>query len=106
MADNGIRKGDDALALALASGKTLRDAAKCAHVSERTASRRWADPAFRRRVTKLRAEMVSQAMGRMVDWMTEAADTLRKLLKAESDSVRLGASRTVVELGVKLRETV
>src|SRR4051794_2343058 len=65
MADNGRQKGDEALALA--SGQTLRAAAASAHVSERTAARRWADATFRRRVSELRAEMVSRALGRMAD---------------------------------------
>ena len=52
---------------------------------------RWADPDFRRRVAELRADMVSRATGKMGDGMAEAADVLRALLKAESESVRLGA---------------
>jgi hypothetical protein len=50
MAHRGRRNADEALALALASGQTLRDAAAAAAISERTAARRWADPGFRRRV--------------------------------------------------------
>jgi hypothetical protein len=107
MADNGRRKrGDDALALALAGGKSLRDAAVAAGIAERTATRRWAEPAFRRHVAELRTEMVTQALGRIADGMADAAATLRKLLKAKSESVRLSACRALLELGVKLRESV
>ena len=106
MAGNGRRKADEALALALAAGQTLRAAAPAAGVSERTAARRWADPAFRRRVAELRGEMVHRALGRMADGMAEAADVLRQLLAAKSESVRLGAARSLLELGVKLRESV
>ena len=106
MAEIGRRKGDDALLLALAAGKTVRDAAVAAGVGERTATRRWSDPTFRRRVAELRGEMVGRALGRMADGMAEAADVLRKLLAAESESVRLGACRTMLELGVKLRDSV
>jgi hypothetical protein len=106
MADNGRRKGDDALLLALASGKTLREAARAAGIGERTATRRLADPEFRRRITELRTEMVSRALGTMADGMSEAAQTLRSLLKAQSESVRLGACRALLELGVNLREVV
>jgi HEAT repeat protein len=42
----------------------------------------------------------------MTDGMTEAADQLRQLLAAESESVRLGAARALLELGVRLRESV
>jgi hypothetical protein len=105
MAENGRRKRDDALALALASGQTLRAAAAAAGIAERTAARRWADPAFRDRVTELRAEMVSRASGKMGDAMAEAADVLRKLLRAKKESTRLAACRAILEFGVRLHET-
>jgi hypothetical protein len=83
----------------------VRDAAAAA--GERTAGRRRADPAFRRRVGELRAEMVQRALGRMADGMAEAADVLRQLLAAGTPAtVRLGACRALLELGVKLRESV
>jgi hypothetical protein len=106
MAHRGRRNADEALALALAGGQTLRDAAPAAGVSERTAARRMADPHFRRRVADLRGEMVRRSLGRMADGMSEAADVLRKLLAAESESVRLGAARSMLELGLKLRDAV
>ncbi len=106
MAEIGRRRGDAALLLALAAGQTVRDAARSAGIGERTATRRVADPDFRRRVTELRADMVGRALGRMADGMTDAADTLRALLNAEGESVRLGAARSMLELSVKLRESV
>ncbi len=106
MAHRGRRNADEALALAVASGQTLRDAAAAANLGERTAARRWADPDFRRRVNVLRGEMVQRSLGRMADGMTEAAGVLRALLAAESESVRLGAARSLLEYGVRLREAV
>jgi hypothetical protein len=106
MAHNGRCKRDDALAVALAAGQTLRDAAAAVGIGERTATRRWANLEFRRWVAELRAEMVSRATAKIGEGMTEAADVLRKLLAAESESVRLGACRTMLELGMKLREFV
>jgi hypothetical protein len=102
----GRQNADEALALALAAGQCLRDAAHASGVSERTATRRWSDSAFRRRVNELRGEMVRRALGKMADGMTEAADTLRALLRAESESTRLGAARSILELGNKLRDCV
>jgi hypothetical protein len=98
MAANGRKNADSALLLGLASGKTIADAAQSAGVSERTA--------FRRQVAELRAEMVSRALGKMADSMTEAADCLRALLHAESESTRLGAARSILELASKLRDSV
>ena len=106
MAGSGRRNADEALALALASGQTLRVAAAAVGIGERTAARRWSDAAFRRRVSELRGDMVSRGLGRMADGMTAAADVLRQLLAAESESVRLGAARSILELGNKLRESV
>ena len=107
MAENGRRKGDAALLLALASGETVREAARLAGIGERTATRRQADADFRRRVAELRGEMVSRAVGRLADGSTEAVAALRKLLDAGTPpAVRLGAARAILELGTKLRESV
>jgi hypothetical protein len=106
MAGNGRRKGDDALVLALASGQTVRDAACAAGVGERTATRRWADPDFRRRVARRRAELAARAAGQLADGMAEAALTLRRLLAADAESVRLAAARSILEVGHRLRDAV
>lgn len=106
MAHSGRQRADEVLAAAVAAGHTLRDAAKLAGVGERTASRRWAEPGFQRKIVALRAAMVERALGRLSDGMTQAADKLRELLDARSEAVRLGAARSLLELGVKLREAV
>jgi hypothetical protein len=105
MATNG--RNNDALALALAAGDSIAAAAAKAGMGERTAYRRLADPDFRRRVAELRAEMIGRALGKLADGMTEAADVLRQLLAGQTPpAVRLGAARSILELGVKLRESV
>jgi hypothetical protein len=106
MAAGGRKNADDALAIALASGLTVEDAARQAGLSERTAYRRLAVPGYRQRVAEARGEMVARALGRLADGMTAAADTLRQLLAASGDNVKLGAARALLELGVKLRESV
>ena len=106
MAENGRRKGEAALLVALASGMTVRDAAVAAGIGERTATRRVTDPGFRRQVAQLRAHMVQRALGRLADASVQAVDTLRALLSAEADTVKLGAARAILELGNRLRETV
>lgn len=107
MAHRGRQNADEAFALAVAAGQTLRDAAAAAGIGERTATRRWADLAFRQRVGELRGEMVSRALGKLADGMAEAGDVLRQLLAEPiPPAVRLGAARALLELGVKLRESV
>jgi hypothetical protein len=98
----GDRSGADvALIAALASGLTVQDAATQAHVSERTARRRLEDATFRRQVADARAAVLERAIGRLVDATTDAADTLRSLLKADSESVRHAAAKTLIESASK-----
>jgi hypothetical protein len=104
MACGGRQNADDALALALATGKTLRAAAEAAGVSERTGTRRWGDPNFRRKVFALRGELLGCALGRLVDASVEAVDVLRGLLQSEHDSVKLSAARALLEHAPRFRE--
>jgi hypothetical protein len=104
VAHRGRRNADEALALA--AGQTLRDAATAAGIGERTATRRWADPTFRRRVAELRAGALEQASAKLTNAMSEAAAVLRKLLAAETESIQLAASRVLLDSTVKLREAV
>ncbi len=111
MATHGRKtQADEPLAINIAAGMTVIEAAEAAGVSQRTAHRRLNDPAFRRRVTELQAEMTSCVLGRLVAGMVEAADTLYQLLKpdgaANAGRVRLGAARAILEVGIKLREFV
>ena len=105
MPSGSRRHADESLVAALASGMTVDKAAKRAGVSRSTATRRMRNRTFRQRVTEARAEFVSRALGRLSDSATEAADTLRALLSAGDDRVKLGAARAVLELGVKLKES-
>jgi hypothetical protein len=75
-------------------------------LSRRTLARRLNDPAFRRRLGKVRAELFERGMGILAAAQAGAASALVRLLKSENESVRLGASRSVFELGAKARETV
>jgi hypothetical protein len=111
MAPNGTKNDtltakQEAVALALASGHTIKRAASECKAGQRTVKRWIADhPAFARRVAELRGEAVARATGKLADGMALAADVLRALLGAKSESVRLGACRAMLELGIKLRES-
>jgi len=106
MSDFARRKGDAGLITALAGGRTIRDAARTSGVSEATVYRRLEDPAFRQRVAEARGKLVDNALGQLADASTQAVATLRALLAAEGESVRLGSARAILELGNKLRESV
>jgi hypothetical protein len=100
-----VRKNAEDLAIvALAGGATIQGAADAAGVCARTVHRRLNDPEFRRRVAEARAAVTDEALGKLVDGSTEAADVLRALLKAEDDRVKLTAARSILELGPRLKE--
>jgi soluble lytic murein transglycosylase-like protein len=105
MAVRGRKNGDDRLALELAAGKTVADAAAAACLSQRTAYRRLDDPQFCGRLARLQHEMIAQAVGRLAEAATKAADRLVALLDAESETVRLGAARSILEHALKRRES-
>jgi hypothetical protein len=93
------------LALALACGATPESAAQKAGVSVRTAYRRLADAAFRAQVDDVRAEVVRRSTDMFTAAGLSAVKTLMTLQdSAESESARLGAARTLLEQGCKLRE--
>jgi hypothetical protein len=96
----------EALAIALAGGQSVRRASEVSGISRRSIWRRLHDPNFRARVSALRAEAAMQAAGILASGMTEAAEKLRSLLHAESESVALAAAKTLLELAVKFRETM
>jgi hypothetical protein len=73
---------DDALALGLARGLSVRGAAKSSGYSERHAHRR------------------------LAAGNCEAARTLRKLLKDGSSSIQLAAAKALLDLGARMRETL
>ena len=101
----GDRKnGGVRLVVALARGDTVAAAATTAGVSEATAYRRLREPEFRTHLNEARSAMVERAVARLADAATAAADTLRVLLSSDSDFAKLAAARSILELGVKLRE--
>ena len=100
-------KSDDVLLIALACGATVEKAASQAGVSVSTVKRRLGDPAFRTRLRGVRSEIVERATGILTASAMESAKTLLELQKASTAAaVRLGAARSVLEMGMKLREVV
>lgn len=101
------RKGANAVIIAaLAAGRTISAAAIVSGISQTTIKRRLKDPKFAQALNNARAQFLSRAMGRLANDSVAAAHTLRRLLHAESEAVRLGAARAILELGTRLREVV
>ena len=103
MATNG-NSSDDRLALLIAAGKRVVDAAEEVGVSRRTAYRRHAHPEFRKKIRELRREMFDQALGTLAEAGVQAVGALKFLLGSADERVRLNAAKATLQLGVQLRE--
>ena len=99
-------RSEELLLGALAAGSPVDQAAETAGVSVRTAYRRLADPGFARRLAQARDELISSALGELVECASEAVAALRALLQAKDERVRLGAARNTLEQLLRLRETL
>ncbi len=96
---------DEALAVALACGATVEQAAAKVGISVRTAHRRLEDPAFQAKVRTLRRQTVERTAAVLI---AASAETVRTLLGLQKDTVappvRLGAAKAILEIGMKARE--
>ncbi|HEV3084104.1 MAG TPA: hypothetical protein VGY66_30250 [Gemmataceae bacterium] len=93
------------LLMLLACGATVEAAAAKAGISKSTAKRRLADPKFQRRLKEIKSEMVQ----RMADALTAAGmESVKNLVQFRQSpapyAVRFASAKTVIELGIKVRE--
>jgi hypothetical protein len=100
------KKNEDSLLLALACGATVEAAARQCGLSERTVYNRLGDDEFRKRLERVRADMVDRSAGMLTAAGGEAIRTLLTLQKDSTPTVRLGAARTILEMGLKIRQLV
>ena len=107
MARKRNKSSEQALLMALAIGATVENAARKAGVTERTAYRHLADPAFHARVDQARRENMARTAGMLSGAALGSVKTLVDLAQDVSvpASVRRGAARDVLDLAVKYRET-
>ncbi len=103
MAGGGRTSADETLVVLLAGGATRQQAAQSAGVGERTVYRRLEDPAFRARIEEARADMLARTSALLTAAGAAAAGTLVRLLRAESDAVKLAAAVRIIDLAGKLR---
>jgi phosphoglycolate phosphatase-like HAD superfamily hydrolase len=92
--------------LALLTERTLDRAARRCGLSERTL-RRWQteDAEFKADLEAVRSALFQAGISRIQTLVGRAIDTLEDLLAAtESSSVRLGAARTIAEIGIHQHE--
>jgi hypothetical protein len=105
MADTGRFRQ---LALHLAQGGTLRDAAQRASVPERTAYRVAKNPKFRRLVRKCRSRLWKSLAGQLVAASADAIATLRKVATSDESpaTARVAACRTIIDSALKLKDQI
>jgi hypothetical protein len=99
-------RAEEALLNALAAGRSVREAAQAAGLSERTAYRRLANPGFQQRLAAIRDELITALLGELVGCASKAVATLRALLGAPDERVRLQAAKVLLEQALRLREAV
>jgi hypothetical protein len=105
MAKEAREQLDHQLLLALACGASVETAARTLKISESTIRRRLRDHRFAARLKQMRSDMAVRIADQLTAASTEGARTMVELMKAGNPpSVRLGASKAVVELSMKARE--
>jgi hypothetical protein len=94
------RKQEQAIS-ALLSETTLAAAAEKAGVSEMSLRRWQQNPDFRAAYHEARRQVVEKAVSQLQQSSWAASTTLVRLLGSESDSVRLRAAQTILDLANK-----
>jgi len=96
----------EALALAVATGSTVRGWAKAHCTPERTAYEWASKPAFKARVGELRAELVNRALGRLARSAGAAVAALARIIDPKSvatDAARVSAARAILSALVEIQ---
>jgi hypothetical protein len=98
---------DEAFLMALACGATVENAARAAGISRSTAQRRLQAPEMQARLQQIRSDIVQRTSGTLTAASMEAVKTLMTLMQPSVPAaVRLGASRVILEMGMRLREAI
>jgi hypothetical protein len=96
---------NELLLMTLACGATVEAAAQKAGVSRATVLRRLQEPEFKARLEAIRTEMIQRTAGALTAASMESVRTLISLQQpAIPHATRLGAARSVLEIGIKMRE--
>lgn len=96
-------QGDEALLQALLNGAHVENAAVVAGMSERTAYRRLADPAFRQRVEAGREAIRESILARLTEAAGDAVSRLWELTEHEDPMVRVKAAKAILDGMVKVQ---
>lgn len=87
----------ESLALSVAQGLTVKAATEIARCSESHGYRLSRTESFKQRVSELRSEITSEALGKLTRAATTAVDTLVELMGAENEPpVRMNAAKAIL----------
>ena len=106
MEQNETLEKDTVLALAIASGTSIADAAVKVGVGRTTIYRKLENPDFVRLVCEFRDKLIAVALGRIADNLTRAADALAGLLDSPEPHIRIRAARALFSMGIRLRDSI
>src|SRR5262249_44946626 len=100
LAGRGKRHCDQLLAWQLASGQSITQAALAAKGGKRTALRRTREPEFRRQVTMMRALILDETRGLLVQSQVAALRKLGQLLASDDPKVALQAAGILAKVSL------
>ncbi len=86
----------ESLAVAVAGGSTIANAAVQASCSVSHAYRLAKQPSFRQRVSELRSEATDRAVGLLAEAAVEAVSVLRQSLASEKPADRIAAAKAIL----------
>jgi hypothetical protein len=90
--------------LALVNTATVADAAKSVGMSERSAYRHMADPAFAARWQEMRSHRLAAALKELQDGAGEAVLCLRRNLTCGSPAAEIRAAAAILDFGMRATE--
>ncbi len=87
----------ETIVVLVAGGSSIKAASVTAGCSLQTAYNLSATPEFRQRVSEIRTQMTTEAVGKLTSAATQAVATLQELLSPEHEpTVRLNASKAIL----------
>ncbi len=90
----------------LVSGLSYREAGKKLGLSHTTAWRWSLDPAVQETIARMHAERLRATQGKLLEGVTVAVETLINLCHAKSGYVAVQAAKAILDLTLKLEETL
>ena len=98
------QSANELVAIALARGSTVKEAALFANVCERTVTRRLESAEFRALVARYKNQILSEAIACLTSGASNASKKLHDLVDSDDEKIALGASKEIISLTLKARQ--